>query len=110
MTLKQRERHWREILGRYASSGMTRKAFCEAEGISRSGLGYQFKKMNRARSSAAGDTASSPFLEIRSAVRPEAEPSQSLELRWSSGLVLRAGAAFPAHTLIRLARELSSKC
>ena len=110
MTLKQRERHWRKTLGRYASSGMTRKAFCEAEGISRSGLGYQLKKMIRAELDTVGGAASSPFLEIRPAVRPEVEPSRSLELRWPSGLTLRADAAFPAHTLIRLARELSSRC
>jgi hypothetical protein len=45
----QREKRWSEICREFRDSGMTRKAFCESNGVALSTLGYWLKRLSESK-------------------------------------------------------------
>jgi hypothetical protein len=71
---------WRTAIERQAASGLSRKAFCEREGIGRS----SFEKW---RGRLASESSAPAFVEVRPAVSPAA--GWDVELALPGGIVLR---------------------
>ena len=74
------EEWWRAVVERQAASGLSRKAFCEREGIGRS----SFEKW---RGRLASETPASRFVEVTPAISPTA--GWDVELALPGGIVLR---------------------
>lgn len=88
MTTKQREDHWRQIVGRQAKSGFSVKAFCRQENLCAHTLYIWRKRFSRQRPVR--------FVEVKPEVR---QPSSGLELLFSSGERLQIPAGVDAPTL-----------
>jgi transposase len=99
-----KERFWRTRLRQWSRSGLSVRAFCEAEGLSEPSF-YSWR-----RSLAVRDTQAVGFVPVR--VAPEPEPvaadasASGLELLLGGGRRLRVGPGFDAPTLQRLLRAL----
>jgi transposase len=96
-----KEQFWRRMMRLWRSSGLSVRAFCEAQGFSQPSF-YVWR-----RTLAERDAAAVPFVPVRVAAEPPA-PSQAdglagaMELVLNEGRRLRVGPGFDGPTLKRL--------
>ncbi len=84
--IRQRRRdHWRELLGRWKASGLSRAQFCRRRGISARKLGWWARRLG-----GEGVRADDLFVPVR--VEMVRESAGALELALRGGRVLRFGA------------------
>lgn len=114
MTLEDNGRKWKGVFEQFAASGISRREFCRREGISLSTFGYWKKKFrNFDHVGAVGRAATkvpvrTPFIELATigTIAPNLRGDE-LELKFPSGISLRAGARISMRTLLQLTRILS---
>lgn len=114
MTLEDNGKKWKGVFERFAASEMSQREFCRCEGISLSTFGYRkkkFRNLDHVGAVARGSTKvpiSTPFIELATIATASANVrGDELELRFPSGISLRAGARIPTRTLLELTRLLS---
>lgn len=101
MTRSERKRKWGAVIGRFEASGLSRRRFCEREGIATSTFDYWRRK-------GAGDAATtSPFVELTSAMSAPTLRADEAEIVFPGGTRLKIGARFPLRTIQRLAKTLA---
>lgn len=98
---RRRRVHWREILRRWESSGLSQAAFCRQRRIPVWRFAWWKKRL-----SAEGPAAGSVFIPVRVAPSPAA--SSELELTLGSGRLLRFGADVPPARLAEIVVALEA--
>ena len=120
MNTAARERHWQRLLQRWQAGGLSRKAFCDQEKISRSTLTYWRKRLQHQTSSpeatscpsALALTPPSPgFVEVR-LTEPEPFPIHrgGYDVRLRGGRSVHLPTGFDGHEVERLVRLLEALC
>ena len=84
-TPEQRREHWRRIVGRWQSSGLSQAAFCRRQGIAVWKLAWWRKRLD-------GQTEESTSLFVPVGIAPAAASAVELELTLRGGRILRFGA------------------
>ena len=92
----QRREHWRGVVEQWRQSGLSRSAFCRAQGMSLWQLRYWIRECR----DAAGADAGPVFAPVRCV------GGSGLRLRLGGGLELEVEAGFDEATLRRLVRAL----
>ncbi len=77
---------WKEVVGRFRRSGLSRREFCEDEGLSPSTLGYWLRKLGTLPTPAELDNAH--FIRLIDAA-PSATAPIELVVELPGGVVLR---------------------
>lgn len=95
-----REPYWRQVLARWKRSGLSVRAFCEAEGLNSMTVYWWRRELARR------DQSRPAFLPVR--VLAEAtEPSTiGIEVVLANGRSVRVGAGFDPRTLVRVVELL----
>lgn len=108
---------WEKVFDRLASSGMSQRAFCAKEGLALSTFAYWRKKFQREEHSgkrgARGSASSAiPFIELSPRVRSERDAAElnGLEIKWPSGVSVRADGRYPSRTLLRIVKAIGAGC
>lgn len=100
----EKERHWRVVLSRQASSGLSVRAFCRQEGLTESAL-YAWR---RALGQREGQTSkASSFVPV--VVTDRAAKDSSIAIELVSGHTLRLPASTPASWLAELITTLEAR-
>lgn len=90
MTTKEQSYDWEEVLNRYERSGLGVLAFCEAEGIPKSGFYQARKARGMVRARRKGKPPEAGFVQVSSCpAEPVPEKSFSIELSLPHGITLR---------------------
>lgn len=98
----EKERRWREVLSRQASSGLSVREFCQRERLTES----QFYAWRRTIGERDGEPAPS-FVPVVISDQPKGEPSIAIEL--VGGQVLKLPASTPATWLAELVVALEAR-
>jgi hypothetical protein len=127
-TSGERERFWRDLIGRQPASGLAIAPFCKREGVSQcSFFSWKRRLGSEALDVGNGKTASEPrakpverssrqrtrprnksFVPVRLVERPLSDPPPvgSIEVQWPNGLVLRMPAECGASRLREIVMAL----
>jgi transposase-like protein len=87
----EKERHWRQVLGRQASSGLSVRAFCQREQLTESAF-YAWRRTIGERD---GETTLAPSF-VPMVVTDQGTSESSIAIELSGGHVLRLPASTPA--------------
>jgi transposase len=92
-----REQHWRAVLDRWRQSGLSVRAFCQAEGLSQPTFYWWRREILRR------DTPKPAFLPVR-VVREDAaqRAGRGIEVVLANGRCLRVGPGFDPQTLVQV--------
>lgn len=124
MNTAARERYWQKLLEKWQAGGLSRKAFCDQEKISRSTLTYWRKRcqgrpgpIDAAATPTALDlsTSSSGFVEVRPARTSAQTPTRSATrgaytVRLRGGRSIQLATGFDENDVGRLVRLLEALC
>jgi transposase len=92
-----REAHWHRVLGRWRRSGLSVRAFCQAEGVSEPSFYWWRRKFDRA------DHKTPAFLPVHVVTEEVKEPATGgIEIVLANGRCLRVGPGFDPDTLVKV--------
>ena len=92
-----REPHWQRVLARWRRSGLSVRAFCQAEGISEPSFYVWRRKLDRA------DHKKPAFLPVHVVTEEAKQPAtRDIEIVLANGRCLRVGPGFDPRTLVTL--------
>ena len=94
---------WREVLGKFASSGMSVRAFCKQEQLSESQF-YAWRRTIEERDQSTGR----PPAFVPAVISGEAVRVEELVLKLGDGLELQLPPATPAERVAELVRALQA--
>lgn len=101
-TAERRREHWREVLRRWESSGLSQAAFCRQRKIPIWRFTWWKKRLSEERRVQAGGL----FVPVR--VAPSPASSAELELTLRGGRLLRFGAEIPTARLAEIVAALEA--
>lgn len=91
-TTQARQAHWREVLARQESSGLSAAAFCQREGIAPQTFYWWRTKLGGANRSCAREQSAASFLDLGALPAPVAHDERTagfdLRLELPGGIVL----------------------
>jgi transposase len=92
-----REPYWRRVLGRWRRSGLSVRAFCQAEGVSEPSFYGWRRKLDQ------GDHKKPAFLPVHVVTEEIKEPAtRGIEIVLANGRCLRVGPGFDPDTLVKV--------
>ncbi len=92
-----REPHWRRVLARWRRSGLSVRAFCQAEGVSEPSFYGWRRKLDQ------GDHKKPAFLPMHVITEEAEEPATGgIEIVLANGRCLRVGPGFDPDTLVKV--------
>ena len=92
-----REAHWQGVLGRWRRSGLSVRAFCQAEGVSAPSFYWWRRKLDRV------DHKTPAFLPVNVVTEAIKEPATGgIEIVLANGRCLRVGPGFDPDTLVKV--------
>lgn len=98
---KRSEQQWRELIDRHRESGLTLKAFCKREGLSRDWFGRKRQRLLKGSGERTAPAAGFARMRVVKAV----EPIEPIELRYGA-VVCRLPVQLPAAYLAALIKAL----
>jgi hypothetical protein len=101
----EREQRWRDLVARFAASGLTVRAFCQRERVPESAF-YSWRRTLQQRDLEA-TTASPAFLPV-AIQRPERATGAETCVELSGGVTIRVGEATSIERVAALVRALRS--
>lgn len=116
-TVRRSEADWEAIIDRYLASGLSQRAFCEREGISRFSFGPRYHKspkfagLRRVRNNAAtnGDSASFAPVRMRASSACVSAALTAVTIRLEGGVAIECPLSVGAETIVRIAREVARR-
>src|SRR4051795_3281535 len=98
-----REPYWRRVLARWRRSGLSVRAFCQAEGVSEPSFYAWRRKLDQ------GDHKKPAFLPVHVITEGAAEPAKGgIEIVLTNGRCLRVGPGFDPDTLVKVVHLLEA--
>ena len=98
-----REPYWRMVLARWRRSGLSVRAFCQAEGVSQPSFYGWRRKLERADHNKSADHQKPAFLAVHVIPDEAKEPAtRAIEIVLANGRCLRVAPGFDPHTLVTL--------
>lgn len=97
---------WAQRLAAFECSGLSRRAWCKAQGVNVNTLDYWSRRLRAASATPSGPPALVPIMVRTGASTPSATLGL-LEFEWPNGLRLRVPSSANSVALVALVRALS---
>jgi transposase len=99
-----REPYWRRVLGRWRRSGLSVRAFCQAEGVNEPQFYWWRRKLVRV------EPKEPAFVPVHVVTEDVSAPApRDIEVVLANGRCLRVGPGFDPHTLVTLVDLLEAR-